>query len=962
MSVFAEGISLHAILSHAVAHPKGKAVATVTAISLLALLANPGMGASAHAAAVVTPLASLTARLIQLLGPQALPEDLISAAVTTVGARPHTLVNIDAGGRLIPGQIASLYTYAAALATLGSGHTLSTAVVAANAPHNSRVDGNLYLVGGGDLSLTPTALERLAGATARRVRLVTGRLLVDSTAFGPPAWPQGWPAQLASQPLYSPPSALETGAGVVTFRVVPSRVGEPPAIVQVPNMKLPVINRALTAAKGKTSLEIQAMPGRRALALQGQIAVKASPALVVAADPNPARSTGLMFLSDLTQRGVRIEGGLGQGRSPSISSTIAVHSSISLASLIRTAAAFPGPSGAETFVRLLGHLHSPSDSDALDAGVAAVTSQMRQLGVGNVPILHDGSGTSYEDEATAGSLARLLALAQGHAWGKNFFATLPPLSGTGTLPKGAFAVGLKASEIGGTAVAGYVRTRAGTTLAFSFLAEGAAGQPALTAEMAAVGLTAAWPGPFAIERGLPLQQPSPPKWTANLRRALDGVGPGSEVTVDLVDTASGRTIWARSPNVEMPAPGIVPVLVGASAHNFLPSQASTSTRLWTAGRLVGRTLHGALILQGGSDPTFSYADLATLARKVAVLGIHQVTGGVEVADPGPAPESYGLGWPIENETLPQQPPIDSLAVAGDQVSVAVLPAAAAGRPPSVTVVPLRSGLTVTNLATTVPGKADTLRLIWDRGLPRFLLVGTLGRRNATGTVFLRTAPDPAVLCGHLLITALAQVGVQVSGGVTRTLAVGSGSALAAQVASPPFDELSTNVMAAPTAQAAEDLLTFIGGAKVRQGQVPGTSAQGLARVAELIRSAAPGTPSPALFDGSGLSLYDRLASSTVALALFHLAARPDLNQLPNMLPAVTGASNSGLVRAVMAVGPNNALLAGYVTTASGAQLSVCIQFADLDVPAARVEATLLGVAEALRALPLVRVSVGAASR
>jgi D-alanyl-D-alanine carboxypeptidase/D-alanyl-D-alanine-endopeptidase (penicillin-binding protein 4) len=940
----------------------GRHVALAVPLAAILLIgAAAGPVARAARPAEANAAAQLAARLGALLGPAALPEDAVSAAVVPVSRHPTVAAGLDPGMRLEPGATAALYADAVALADVGPGHTVPTVLFGQSPPSRGTEHGNLYLVGGGDFSLSGAALASLARTVAARVHVVTGALVVDARLFGPASPPAGWTADLARDPFAVVPTALTVDGGQITVTVRPARPGRWAFVSQAPANAFRVVGRIRTVAKAPTQIHVSVPPYGQTLTVSGQVAARAAPRTYLLAAPDAAMVAGRVLLADLVSDGVAVRDGLRAGALPRGARALARHASASVDGLV-IAQLHTGSVGyAESLLRLAG-LRVPAAPSPAAGGVAAIDRLALSLGVRPGPVLEDGSGTSREDQTSAQTLAQFLAAAYATPWGKDLAAALPKLSRS---PFGRVSA-VAGVAPGVAALAGYARGRNGQMLAFAYLANGQGGARPLSAEDAAADALAYWPGPIP---GPPLPPnaapPPPPPWTARLRDALSLFGKGSDVAVELVNMATGRVMWQRGASVEMPSPGIEAALTGAAARQLLPADAVLDTRLLMVGHLSGTAVDGSLALVGNADPSLSLASLESLAAQVHALGIRSVTGGVTVTEPRSGPAAYGDGWPVEEETLPGAAPIDTLSVGGDQVSVAVLPAARAGMPPSAVVVPLGSGLTVEDGARTVAGRADTLRLAWDPGTSRFILSGTIGVSRTGGAVFLRTAPDPALLAGNLLIGALRADHVSVgASSAARGGTPGARAAVVAQVQSATLASLADQQLAAPSPLAAEDLLAVLGGTANAKTATAGTAAEGLARLRRFVARAAAGAPPPELFDGAGLSLYDRMAPAAVVTAFDRLATRPALAQLPDTLPLAASGSGGGWVRAVTGVAPGEAALAGYVTTASGGRIAVSVQAGSLTLTPARTEAALTAVAQALRILPVVGTvrAKGAAAR
>ncbi|MGQ9365998.1 D-alanyl-D-alanine carboxypeptidase [Azospirillum sp. A39] len=96
----------------------------------------------------------------------------------------RVLEEVQADRTFAPASVAKLATATAALALLGPDHRFVTRLAATGALRDGVLDGDLYLVGGGDPTLTSDDLAGLAdGLAAAGVRQVGGRFLYDVSAL-----------------------------------------------------------------------------------------------------------------------------------------------------------------------------------------------------------------------------------------------------------------------------------------------------------------------------------------------------------------------------------------------------------------------------------------------------------------------------------------------------------------------------------------------------------------------------------------------------------------------------------------------------------------------------------------------------------------------------------------------------------------------------------------------------------
>jgi D-alanyl-D-alanine carboxypeptidase/D-alanyl-D-alanine-endopeptidase (penicillin-binding protein 4) len=143
---------------------------------------------SALAAAAVATVASLPLLPVGSAG-AAMPSTAGLAGrggvVVVDLATGRTLLDRRGSARRIPASVTKVFTVAAALDRLGPDWAPRTRVVATGEATGRTWDGDLWLVGGGDPTLSRSALRGLAGRTVRAlgVTRLRGRLRVDATAF-----------------------------------------------------------------------------------------------------------------------------------------------------------------------------------------------------------------------------------------------------------------------------------------------------------------------------------------------------------------------------------------------------------------------------------------------------------------------------------------------------------------------------------------------------------------------------------------------------------------------------------------------------------------------------------------------------------------------------------------------------------------------------------------------------------
>lgn len=334
---------------------------------------------------------------------------------------------------VVPASTEKLATAVAALDILGPETRFRTAVVAAAAPADGVVAGDLWLVGSGDPLIATddylarfrrqpqihTDLESLADAvTAAGVRQVQGRIVGDETHFDGARYVPSWPPRYIEQNQTGPLSALTVNDGFAAFPPTPDSGGEEMAAADPPTHAAAVLT-FLLGARGITV---------------------GAPA---AAGPRPAEAVEVAGVNSPPVREI-------------------------VAQMLRES----DNTTAELLLKQLGVVTGGGGST--QAGAAAVTAVLAEEGLPmrGVEVV-DGSGLDLGNRTTCGFLTDLLADRGDESL---LAAGLPVAGRTGTL-EGRFldtiAEGRLRAKTGTlndvNALAGFVESLAGADLTFAFV-------------------------------------------------------------------------------------------------------------------------------------------------------------------------------------------------------------------------------------------------------------------------------------------------------------------------------------------------------------------------------------------------------------------------------------------------------------------------------------------------------------
>jgi D-alanyl-D-alanine carboxypeptidase/D-alanyl-D-alanine-endopeptidase (penicillin-binding protein 4) len=398
-----------------------------------------------------------------------------TSGVAIVDADARPLYGIHDRTPFVPASTFKLLCGISALDVLGPQYRFVTDLRAPDAAEGSEVKGDLYLVGGGDPTLTGDDLRAAAGTLARAgIDRVDGALVADASAFAGPEVNPAWDPDDLQYGYAAGASALQIDEGTVEFHLVPASAGTPVRIeVRPPGGGIVVRGGVLTGYS--TDLSIDRDPAANVFTFSGHVAVGAEQSFwrPVAALP---LYTARVLASRLADRHVDLRDGVRLGVAPLGGVALWVHRSAPLGSIVHDMWLTSDNHHAEQLLRVLG---AQRGTGTVASGSRVERAILARDGV-PAPGLRvvDGSGLAASDRVAPETLAILLARAASEPAGTTIVRDLPRVGIEGTvryrvLTDAAGRVRAKSGHINDVnALAGYVQTRRHGRVAFAFLING----------------------------------------------------------------------------------------------------------------------------------------------------------------------------------------------------------------------------------------------------------------------------------------------------------------------------------------------------------------------------------------------------------------------------------------------------------------------------------------------------------
>ena len=395
------------------------AVAVVSLVAAVVLDRGPEGDPAGVTVTPTTPVLSAR-RVPEVLAAPVAARRLGAELDAWLGRSPAaTCLVVDAGGREVYGHnparpvtgasTQKLLTATGLLLALGPRATLDTTAVAADRPAGGVVDGDLFLVGGGDANLgTPDwppqspgdrprvvhDIDALAAGIARAgVRRVTGSVVGDGSRYDAQRYEPSIAPRLIEQDQVGPIGGLMVNDGFAGFSPARSLASTVPAA-------------------------------------------------------DPAADAARVLTARLAAHGVAVGGRPRAGRAPAGAVTVATMSSPPLSQVVSDMLTYSDNETAEAGLKEIGHRVSGQGSWA--AGAADLHELLARAGVplDGVTVV-DGTGLSIKDQLTCRALVGTLSR-----------------PGTGPVLRDGLAVagrsGTLADRWVGTPVAGRLRAKTGT--------------------------------------------------------------------------------------------------------------------------------------------------------------------------------------------------------------------------------------------------------------------------------------------------------------------------------------------------------------------------------------------------------------------------------------------------------------------------------------------------------------------
>lgn len=457
-------------------------------ISAGATPATPGVALAKTQAIPETPSdpgdARLRAELEEILRAPELEKAFVGVHVRSV-TDGRTLFEHNASKLFNPASNMKLLTTAAALWYLGPSYRFRTEARRDAKMSAGVVEGNLYIKGFGDPTLTTEEMFGFVNEIALHgIIRVKGDLVIDDSFFDDVAEGPGWEQENSDQAYAAPIGAFSVDFGTFMVRVLPgAAVGDPANVMIWPPVESIEVTPAVYTAGPGARPRVWIGTSKRddggvKVTIRGTVSVGSEGAAVRKRIYDPGRFSGEMIKSMLAMRGVEVKGKVKRGHMPRRDVVaIATHFSKPLAEITSTLNKYSNNFMAEQILKTLGaEMADPPGSWA--KGSEIIRKFLVEIGVPDGAfVVGNGSGLNDVNRVTPAQITAVLgAMHQRFEVQPEFVASLAVAGASGTII-GRFENSPAISRLraktgslnGVSALSGYVVTQNDKVLAFSVM-------------------------------------------------------------------------------------------------------------------------------------------------------------------------------------------------------------------------------------------------------------------------------------------------------------------------------------------------------------------------------------------------------------------------------------------------------------------------------------------------------------
>lgn len=365
----------------------------------------------------------------------------------------QTLFSLNAEKSLIPASLTKIITAAGVLDGLGPSLKLETKLMSAAAIKGDQLEGDLYLVGGGDPGFVSETMWFLVNEFRRTgVKTIQGHVIVDDSRFDRVRSDESRQDERVDRAFDAPVGAMSYNWNSVNIFVRPgAKAGEGARVVLDPEGDFVRLEGSVKTTHGKgVQVNVERKKSKdpehsEVIHVSGQIGVEANEFVAYKNITAPDRWSGINLIQFLAQRGIKVKGEVKIGTAPKEARLLARAESKPVAALVSDMLKFSNNFVAEMLVKNLA-AESGRSPATLAAGVGLIQKSLPKFGLDEKKVTYlNPSGFTRENRTTASDLnSMMIKMKERFDFFPEFASALPIGGVDGTLKsrmKGSLAHG-----------------------------------------------------------------------------------------------------------------------------------------------------------------------------------------------------------------------------------------------------------------------------------------------------------------------------------------------------------------------------------------------------------------------------------------------------------------------------------------------------------------------------------------
>ncbi len=385
-------------------------------------------------------------RLAQLIRQSGIPEADLGLWVSVQGgASEENLLDLNSRRMMVPASLSKLLTLGASLHLLGPSFKFQTSLVS-NAPvFQKHLQGDLYLVGGGDPAFVSENLWALINQFSRsNIKVIDGDVVVDESRFDESRIDENRDPKRSDEPYDAPVGAMSFNWNSVNVFIRPQALASQSCEVfaEPDTPYLRVENSCQTGSGEASDVKVKRSQGSAGdvIEVTGRLGANHTEVAFFRNITEPARWSGMNLIEFLKQRGIVVNGKVRSGVLPfsvlgsASAKTYATQNSRPLSLIAQDMAKVSNNFVAEMITKNIA-AESGEQPATLATGLSLIRHFLGEMGLDLSQIVFvSPSGFSRKNQISAYQLSKYLkAIQNDFSIFPEFLTSLPVAGRDGTL-------------------------------------------------------------------------------------------------------------------------------------------------------------------------------------------------------------------------------------------------------------------------------------------------------------------------------------------------------------------------------------------------------------------------------------------------------------------------------------------------------------------------------------------------